>query len=410
MATRLIGPTEWSMTRDRDGNREYKIKWRIACDPGDGPANALQTTGLPQPGEYYSVLGDNDSWATCKLDATVTPVVTGEKNTYFLVEQTFSSKGDDKRCKDQQIDDPLLIPDRISGSFAKYQEEATTDLWGKRIQTSSFETLRGPQVEFDANRPTIKIEQNRAALELDLVAQMIDCVNDAPLWGLPPRCIKLDNFSWERKFYGNCYIYYSRNLEFGLRYPKFGSASDLLGFDRLLLDEGSKALNGHWDRTTGRWVLEDIAGMPPNPHNPASYVKVVDRKGNPMKAILDGAGVPIQIPLEGTITTVSPDVPPIVGTDAPHGLVTGDTVTISGATFAGSLDIEGLVNGTWKVAVVDSTHFTLVESEGLMGADYDAGSATWNFIGTPAGNVLVQKYPYANFLLLGIPTDLGTPT
>ena len=84
------------MTRDRDGNREYKIKWRIACDPGDGPANALQTTGLPQPGEYYSVLGDNDSWATCKLDATVTPVVTGEKNTYFLVEQTFSSKGDDK--------------------------------------------------------------------------------------------------------------------------------------------------------------------------------------------------------------------------------------------------------------------------------------------------------------------------
>ncbi len=287
----VVGTLTWEGSRDSDGYREYKLTSLVRGDLGCGPAEALQASGLPEPGDYWIFDTDQDIWASCKENAEVKihSEKEGDPNKYWRVTQTFSSKGDEKRCKDEQIDDPLLKPQEVSGSFAKYQEEAVIDRFGVPILNSCFEQFHGPQIEFDKNRPTIKISQNVPLLELALLAQMQDTVNDSTLWGLPARTIKLSSISWEKKFYGKCYIYYTRNFEFDVRYE---------GWDKELLDEGTKVLNGHWDKTTGGWVLNKIGGIfgsggvTPNPLNPQHFIKFVDRDGNPASVILNGHGLP----------------------------------------------------------------------------------------------------------------------
>jgi hypothetical protein len=393
------------MTRDRDGHREYKIRWQIETSSSlDGPATVLQCPGLPQPGQYWVVDGDVDLWATCKLDAVVTPhpqYTEGERVNLWIVEQTFSTKGDDKRCKDQQWDDPLLVPDRISGTFSKYQEEATFDRFGRQILNSAFEQIRGPQVEFDANRPTVKISQNRAALEIDLFLPMVDTVNAFPLWGLPRRTIKLSNVSWERKFYGSCYLYYERTFEFDIRAPK--SITDVLGFDRILLDEGSKALNGHWDPSTGNWVLDDIGGQPPSRFNPSHFIRLYDLQGNPMHAVLDGQGKPITSAVYGAISSASNTEPIVITTVNPHGLATGNIVSIS------QVQLNTEANGIWVINVLTSTTFELSYHPDDPSHTPSSGNATGsggffvNLSSTTAGYNIIQKYPESDFTLLGIP-------
>lgn len=301
MATTTTGPRSWSMERDDEGHRTYKVKYFVQSDLStDGPAAVLATSGLPQLGDPYLQDGDFDNWATCRQTCTITPIVTNEPNYWWEIEVTFSTKPDEKRCKDQQIEDPLLIPDRLSGGFTRYTEEAAYNANSLPIINSALEQLRGPQVEFDRNRPSVKIEQNVTSLQLSLVSSLVDTVNDSPLWGLPPRCIKLSNVSWERKFYGSCYLYYTRNLEFEVRYPDPNIPAGTGGFDRLVMDEGSKALSGEWERPlgtepqppTGLWVLKNINNVPPNPLNPAHFQRFKDYDGNYCRVVLDGTGKP----------------------------------------------------------------------------------------------------------------------
>lgn len=291
MATTLIpGQRTWSMSRSDDGHRDYKIKYQVKGDKLDGPANALTTPGLPFPGAYWIVDNELDLWAWCRMEATVTPMVSNEPNTIWELEFTFStrpptfdagSRGgiEGGRCNDQQIEDPLLEPQGVSGTFVKFTEEATHDMNGVPIRNSGHEQVRGPQVEFDGNRPAVSITQNVPILGLDIFTPMVDTVNMFPLWGLPPRCIKLSNVSWERKYYGSCYVYYTRKLEFDIRFDTF---------DRSILDEGTKVLNGHWDNGSGDWVLDNIAGSEPDPGNPTHFLRATDRNGNPIHVVYSG--------------------------------------------------------------------------------------------------------------------------
>lgn len=308
MGTTLKGPRTWSVSRDRDGEREYTIKYYVLADSVSvGPAEVLATTGLPAAGDSWSEPGAADIYATCKLDAEVVPlsgVQEGEPFQWWLVTFKFSTKADDERCKDQQIDNPLLRPQEISGGFTKYQEEATIDRNGLAITNSAFEQFKGPQIEFDHGRPTVKINQNVPLLELSLITSMQDTVNDASLWGLPARCIKLTNISWEKKYYGLCFAYYQRTFEFDIRFDTF---------DRDLLDEGTKVLHGHWATDTSRypagaWVLDTVATdtfIAPDPTNPADFDRFKDRQGENATVILDGSGQPSGVPL-GTGTSLPP--------------------------------------------------------------------------------------------------------
>lgn len=287
MATFILeGQTDWRLVRDEEGYREYKITHLVGTnDSRDGPANVLRTPGLPTPGAFWIVDNDVDLWAWCRPNAAVNPLITNEPCRIWSVEQIFSNRPPKRDfCWEQEVEDPLLQPQRLSGTFVKKQREAVYDRFGLSIVNSAFEQMRGPQVEFDESNPTVTVEQNVPILNLGLVSAMMDAVNSVPQWGLAPRKIKLSNFTWDRKHYGQCFYYYTRKFEFEVNFN---------GFDRDMLDEGTKALNGI--NRNGEWVVlpVDEEGTMPDPTNPNHFVRYKDAHGENCRVILDGFGLPI---------------------------------------------------------------------------------------------------------------------
>lgn len=291
MATALIGSHSWRMKRTEKGHRNYTLRTRVQSSTTDGPANVSQTPGLPLPYAWWIISGDSDTWAWCKWDMDIKPDVDEEPNTLWTVEQLFTTEPPSGSCRKNQVEDPLLEPQKISGNFSKYVEEATKDRFEVYLQNSAYEQIRGPAVEFDKNRASIKIVQNVPQLQLGLCTSMIDTVNQYALWGLNPRQIKLSNFSWERKFYGTCSIYFTRTFDFEIRYASGDT------FDKDVLDEGTKVLGGpnsKWTLPTigAQWQLDLIAGQLPSPGNPAQFRRAIDASGNPIRVPLNGCGVP----------------------------------------------------------------------------------------------------------------------
>lgn len=300
MTMTLVGPQTWKGRRLEDGHREYKITWKVeSSDTSLGPAAAMQCPGLPQPGDYWTMDSDVDLWAWCRPEMDVSPFaqVEGSPVQYWLVEQTFSTKPL-KKCADVQIEDPLMEPQEVSGDLVKFSEERTHDRNGNPIVNSAFEQIRGSQVEFDANRDKIRIKQNVALLELELLVAMRDTVNDSLLWGCLPRFIKFSNYSWTRKFHGMCQVYYERVLEFEV-YAKRSTTSTpgalstyVSGWDRDILDEGQKVLRGHWRIATGTAPGGWIPDADANASNPSHFIRYKDVNGENTRVILNGHGVP----------------------------------------------------------------------------------------------------------------------
>lgn len=395
MSTSVEGlQVDWSGERDEYGYRTFTITHLVKSDLDDGPFTVLNTAGLPVPGDLWSFGNDVDMWAWCRPNAKVkrhSGYGDGEAARYWLVEQTFSTKPperDDRGCQDTPIEDPLLEPAKINGTINNKTFEATYDRHNVAILNSAHEPVRGKQVEFDGGEDTIEIEQNIPILNLPLLKKTRNTLNNAPLWGLPARCIKLSNYTWERKFFGQCSLYYVRKLKFdtstrlladkqslssaavatsGALYAvgnilqlaggTFVTAATIIvtgignngtlasfsianggeyttgatpsnpvtltalegsginatlnatwgdalvsGFDRDLLDEGTKVLHGRW-ASTGKWTLLDINGVPPDPENPQHFDRFTDRNGNPARVLLDGSGRPALVQV-GTGTDV----------------------------------------------------------------------------------------------------------
>jgi hypothetical protein len=292
------GPISKEGDRDEEGFREYKVVWLVKAAYLDGPYVVLQTPGLPSVGSYYSIGNDSDPWAWCRAGTKIKShqAKAGEDTRYWTVEQTFSNKPpgskdkDKERCQDVQIEDPLLEPPKVSGNFVNRSEEAVTASVVKvkkgdgtitrtdtnlPIRNSAGELLRGPQVEFEKGYPTVSIEQNVSNLQLALCSSLINGVNDAPLWGLSTRMIKLSQFSWSRHYQGICSVYYTRKFEFEVNDKTF---------DRDALDEGTKCRQGHWD-AAGAYVVD----------NANKFVRALDAHDNPIRVVLNGDGRPLDV-------------------------------------------------------------------------------------------------------------------
>jgi len=356
MTIRNLGPMPAELERDHEGHRTYSVKYKVSSDNfDDGPANVIQFMDSEIPvGSYWNIGTDVDIWAfrlfTSKVMSRGSDV--GEKTKHWMVEYTFSTKNPN-RCNDTKVENPLLEPPRISGSYTTDREEFTEDRFGKKLVNSAWEALKGPTVEFDRSNITIKIEQNVASpyLAYELPYQMMDTVNKYPIWGFEPRHVKLSAAPFEKKYFGTCFPYYSRTLEFKMRAD---------GFDRDILDEGTKVLHGHWGGTfrrlgtitagstavtgmvstqnlanaqvsgtgiasgttvrevtgattltlsavatasgtvfltftSSQWILDQIDGQLPDAGNPNHFDQFLDRQGNPGVVVLNGFGIPADV-------------------------------------------------------------------------------------------------------------------
>jgi hypothetical protein len=258
------GPRIRTLNQDEDGFRNYEVTHLVRSDDrNDGPLTVLGTAGVPSIGSVWSFGNDNDSWAFCLPTARVTKADDAKWPIpeVWKVTQKFSTKPI-RRCQNSSVDNPLLEPQKVSGSFVKYTTVPFLDKDGDPIVSSSHEFLR---LEFDANRPTVTISQNVGSLELDTFTEMVDTVNNAPLWGLAARKIKLSNASWERNIYGTCNYYYTRTFEFDV---SFGT------FDRTVLDNGLMVLKPGGDK-----------------NDPTDFIRAKDDNDeNTTRLLLDGNG------------------------------------------------------------------------------------------------------------------------
>lgn len=443
MAFTILGNQRvWSGGMDDDGHRSYKVKFLLKTNlPGlDGPAQALQTFGLPRYGDVWAFGNDLDIWAYCKKQREVSPLQSGDdigRQEYFQIELLFSTKPDGKRCKEQQIEDPLLTPMEISGGFKNYNEEIAFDRFGVQLLTSSYEPIRGNQVEFDANRPTVKIQQNVPMLQLEIFGAMVDTLNDSPLWGLPPRCIKLSSAPWEKKYYGLCNYYFTRSFEFDINAKlDLTTGAIVSGFDRDVLDEGSKALRGHWDVPTGKYILDKIAGQFPDPNNPQHFKVFTDREGNPSKVILNGAGLPSGVIITGkkvlvtnhtiagngnhTQTIINQPTDP----DFIHIFIDDPVFNLgTGSSDPGYIFLSGIINSNQQkseyIKLESGSHEYIstlkyktlsqaVLSDIILAGPFDVEFFTKDINRQSMGYRHIEKYTESNFLLLGIPVSLET--
>tara|TARA_R110000751_G_scaffold152635_1_gene257744 strand:- start:262 stop:1149 length:888 start_codon:yes stop_codon:yes gene_type:complete len=261
----VTGRVNWTGGRDKEGHRVYNITWLVNSTTAEGPEKIGGATGLAAIGSQWAYGSDLDAWALCYPTLKIKPVVKREPGEWWEVQQTFSTKPLN-RCQDTEIENPLNEPANISGGFVKYTREVTKDRNGEPVESSSHEMFRGGSVEFDDNRPTVSISGNVLVLPLSTFAPMVDTVNDATLWGLAKRKIKLSNVSWERLLYGTCTFYYRLTYEFDIR-------MEGTGFDRVLIDEGTKVL-----KPGG------------NVDDPRDFQVYKDGNGENTRVLLDGAG------------------------------------------------------------------------------------------------------------------------
>lgn len=277
MTATAIGRTKWTLNEDDEGWRDYDLQYLVmTSDVDDGPAVVFFASGLPTIGTPWLFGNDDDPWAHRTPYARVSPIVTKEPNKWWTIDLKFSNRPR-WRCQDEQIDDPLAEPQRLSGSFVKYVKKVQKDRNGNLILSSSHELITG--LEMDANRPNVIVEQNVSSLGAPTFASMVDTLNDATLWGLAARKIKLSNVSWEKRLYGVCSYYYTRRLEFDIRFE---------GFDHTdVADAGYK-----------KFDLETWPDTPANRADPTKYVIAKDRAGenSPVKILLDGNGDPLTDP------------------------------------------------------------------------------------------------------------------
>ena len=284
MAANVWGRLDWSSSATREGHREHRLVWLVGSLISDGPFDIYFATGLPVPGSPWVYGNTNDPWAFCAPDWKIAPFEhQGEPNYLWTVEQTFTTIPR-RRCQDDSVEDPLLEPDDISGTFIKYQMEVTRDRFGDPIKSSSHEMIRGKLVERDFNRPTVRIKKNLASLPLSTFAPMIDHVNDATLWGLPARCVKLSNVTWQRSLYAVCNYFYTVTYDFDISYDTF---------DVEIQDEGSKCLIGY-SPGSDQFPLDpdgtdaETGGL--NKDNPKNFENFLDIHGNPARCLLDAEG------------------------------------------------------------------------------------------------------------------------
>jgi len=260
------GRLDWDLRRDREGHREYFIQWLCETDNiDDGPLDVLMAPDLPVVGSWWEYGSDNDPWAFCTPEASVKPVFNKEAGHWWIVENFFSTRPL-RRCQDSTYEDPLSEPYRISGSFNPYTRESFFDKDGKPLRNSAFEAYRGPEVEFDDSKPQVTIGWNMPELPLALTAQLMHNVNDAFMWGLGPRCVKLSSMKFQRQLFGTCNYFYAVDFEFDIDYNTF---------DRWVPDYSMMRLKDGGTAT-----------------NPTHYVRAKDDSGENVKIYLNGSGDP----------------------------------------------------------------------------------------------------------------------
>ncbi len=340
MTLRLLqGQIAVEADRDEEGHRTYNITQLVESSDGtDGPSSIWAFAGLPAVGSTYLLTspyaGEQDLWAFCYPTRGIR-AHEGDQGrvTVWSVTSTFSTKPL-KRCQSTTIEDPLLEPPKVSGSFSQQNRELLLDRHGNPLRYSSHEPIKGQAAEFNYSQPNVHIEFNTSTLQLALYSEYMNCLNDAPLWGLSARMIRLAGLTWARELYGICNYYYKISLDFEINFETW---------DKLIPDEGTKVLKGRWKKLPKPPTGANVAitsGSVPNAIAGSAYTTTLTAAGGTTPYIWTVSGLPAGLSFNSSTGIIS-------GTPTVDGVY---PITVS------------IIDSTLPVQTTASTTFELIVS------------------------------------------------
>lgn len=252
-----------SLATDDEGHRTYDVTYHVYTDDVDDNAQVVYSAMLAAVPPYtsYAIGNDVDAFAYSRRPKSVKRTSWKETRKKWTVVVPFSTKPT-KECQDDDFEDPLDQPPKVSGSFVRQTVIADKDRNGAPLANSSDE----PEfTETDDSRDTVIIEFNTDQLYLSLRAQLRDTCNAATIWGLAARRVKLGQWKWSVEYYGTCSAYIKNVLEFEV---------NINGWNFTRVDQGYRVKNGL-----------DAGGA-------QKYSKLMDDKDQPLQKprLLDGAG------------------------------------------------------------------------------------------------------------------------
>jgi hypothetical protein len=266
MAFALQGLIKANASADDEGYRTYDTEWRVKSTlTGDHGAQALVTAGLPLVGATYILDNDFDTDAYCLpgWKATRETDDPGKPN-WYIVRIPFSTKPM-WRCQDARPLDPLLEPLRKGGSSKTIMGEAVHDAMGNLFANSASQPITGKLAEIEKTGGSqVWVEANVASIDLDLLSSLEHHVNDALMWNLSARKIEFDSWTFENKFYGVCFEFFTLRMLFNI---------DGNTFDRVIPDKGTMVWDGAGD-----------------PAKATSYIRAKDDSDENIECYLDLSG------------------------------------------------------------------------------------------------------------------------
>ena len=220
-ANAVTAPKDWSVETDDEGHGDYTLTWGVETTSAlDGPDVALSASGLPIPGASLSALGGN-AWAFFNRKGSAKLKKVDASRKYWDVSTVFTTRPA-RRCTTDAVEDPLLEPPRVKGTFAQTVQELLYDNTGAPLVNASQQRYTGAIVQDTVSTPIVELEMNCSFIDLSWLANYADSYNsNAGQWGMPTRSIKCTTGPWERVLYGTCYFYFIVRFTFELRLPNW---------------------------------------------------------------------------------------------------------------------------------------------------------------------------------------------
>lgn len=259
-ANSVSAPKDWSVETDDEGHADYTLIWGVQTTTlTDGPDVALSAAGLPVPGSSLGSIGGNP-WAFFNRKGGARLKKVDALRKYWDVTTIFTTRPA-RRCTTSAIEDPLLEPHRVKGSFQQTIQELLYDVNSAAITNSVEQRYTGAIVQDTVSTPIVELEMNVSWLDLTWLANYADSYNNATWWGMPARSLKCTTGPWERVLYGTCYFYFVVRFTFELRLPTW---------DIVVPDEGTRVI---------------VTGS-----SPARYIQYKDEREENGTTFLDGSG------------------------------------------------------------------------------------------------------------------------
>lgn len=235
-------------------SRTYKSIYQVIADYDTAPETIVTDSRIPQYGESYSYFTESDEWAfVSAVDHDYDPTLIkvpglASGNMFKHVVTVTHSTSSGEEYPDRR-ESPLDDPPVISGSFAPYRIEKRFDKDNNPLQNTA-KTPIIPGVEIDEAHLSLNISYNTPTIDLQFYAQSAGAVNEAAIWGLSARQVKLLGWDWRIERQGEL-VYVANDWQFLISLEQFpstnvhsGPSTGVQGWYSAFINEGPKYIDG----------------------------------------------------------------------------------------------------------------------------------------------------------------------